>query len=87
MKAKLTAGFSRKEKVVLYVLSETQQLVDAGLVNGPKIMTKLGQKAADELRQAGFKPNRDEIDWAIDNLFRKPVDNADQKGAERGKKS
>lgn len=56
---------SRMADVMAFVLFHLEELVDAGLVKGPKLLTASGRAHVVGLKKSGFEPTHEEQITAI----------------------
>ena len=68
MKQKLM-GFTREEAVMAFTLAGIEAMIDAGLVEGPKVTTKKGKRFIDHLLSIGFQPTPKETEWAMSMII------------------
>ena len=60
----------RGQQVSLYAIGIIEDLVDKGVVDGPKLLTDVGRGLFAEARETGFKPTRKELRSAAEAMVR-----------------
>lgn len=66
-----------KERALLYVLGIVHDLMDEGLVDGPRIMTAQGLDVYRQMQADGFRPPQDLVDGAMRAVLGHPADTAE----------
>lgn len=61
----LFCGLCRKQAVLTSTFGTLEDLIDKGIITGPKMLTPEGRKAVADLRASGFKPTPEETEWAM----------------------
>lgn len=65
------------ERALLYVLGIVHDLMDEGLVDGPRIMTAQGLDVYRQMQADGFRPPQDLFDDAMRAMLGHPADTAE----------
>lgn len=61
----LFCGLCREEAVLSVTFGTIEDLIDKGMLTGPKVLTEGGRKIVYDLRASGFKPTPEETEWAM----------------------
>lgn len=66
-----------RARALLYVLGIAHDMMDEGLLDGPRIMTAQGLDVYRQMQADGFIPSQDLIDGAIRVVLGRPADTDD----------
>lgn len=61
----LFCGLCREEAVLTATFGTLEELIDKGMITGPKLLTEEGRKIVADLRASGFNPTPEETEWAM----------------------
>lgn len=62
-------GLGRTEAILVHTMIVLEDLVERGVVSGPKILTEEGRAIAMKLKASGFEPTPDETECAMDAIM------------------
>ncbi len=60
--------YTREDKVLLHTFFIAEGLIDKGLIEGPKYLTKDGKANVEKWIAEGFTPTQEEVNWAMDAI-------------------
>lgn len=61
--------YTNEEKIILFMIYTSEQLIDTGIIEGPKYLTAAGKVTVEKWIEEGYRPTDEEMHWALSEIL------------------